>query len=404
MLYRGHVLSALAERREDFARFERTLRDEVGEATARLRGIGEVGAAAVRARLKAEGRGVSYPSDELDAGNSVVMPFGESWRSHEEARGWARGVLEGRVTFAADGSQVFPGRDASVPVAAVQVASFENPHTPEGRYVKDVHFEVIPPDRLLEGSRAYESPEQVVGLRRFELEAETVCEFLERQRGWRTRGARQPVAFFDNTLLISSRRKDTEVLFSKDYAAALSRLIQLSRETAVPVVGYVDHSYATDVRDLLEAFFSDLAPANVYDAQMLRTPTDGAPPLLGEWGDRTIFWHCRRPNLARSFYDEGNEPLVGFCYMQTTGEGHPARVELPAWVYEAGLLGEVLDVVRAECVVGNGYPYALETADEAAVMTARDRHQFLRVMQDFAGENSFAFRVSRKAVSKAHRR
>ena len=68
------------------------------------------------------------------AGGAIV-PFGEAWRSHEEARRWALKVLGGRVTFAADGSQVFPGREASVPVAAVQVASFENPHTPDGRYL-----------------------------------------------------------------------------------------------------------------------------------------------------------------------------------------------------------------------------------------------------------------------------
>ena len=39
---------------------------------------------------------------------------------------------EQRVTFAADGSQLLPGRELSLPVAAVQVAWFENPHTREG--------------------------------------------------------------------------------------------------------------------------------------------------------------------------------------------------------------------------------------------------------------------------------
>jgi len=64
----------------------------------------------------------------------------------------------------------------------------------------------------------------------------------------------------------------------------------------------------------------------------------------------------------------------------------------------------VTDVVRAECVVGNGYPYAIETADAAAVVTPRDREQFLRVMQEFAERDSFGFRVARKAISKQHRR
>ncbi|HEY1404317.1 MAG TPA: DNA double-strand break repair nuclease NurA, partial [Pyrinomonadaceae bacterium] len=76
----------------------------------------------------------------------------------------------------------------------------------------------------------------------------------------------------------------------------------------------------------------------------------------------------------------------------------------PAWVYDAGLLEDVIDTVRAECVVGNGYPYALETADAAAVITGHDRDQFLRAMQEFADEQHLGFHVSRKPVSKARRR
>jgi NurA domain len=402
MLYRTHVMSALERRRVDFVNFERSLRDEVGELAARLRALAGRTAEEVRG---AAGERVTHPSDELERAGGAAVPFAERWRSHEEARRWAAGVLTGRATFAADGSQLFPGREASVPVAAVQVASFENPHTPEGRYFKDVHFEVITPDELRAGGRGFESPEQVVGARRFELEAEAVCSFLERRRGWRERGERVPLAFFDNTLVFSSRRGgDSDTFFANRYATALARLIALSREAEVPVVGYVDHSYAPDVRDLLEAFYKDLPETNVYDAQILRASAEGGEPLLAAWGDRTIFWHCRRRNLAPSFYDEAGSPLVGFVYVQATGDGHPARLDIPVWVHEAGLLEEVVDAVRAECVVGNGYPYAVETADEAAVMTARDREQFLRVMQDFAAENSLDFRLSRKPTSKARRR
>ena len=57
---------------------------------------------------------------------------------------------------------------------------------------------------------------------------------------------------------------------------------------------------------------------------------------------------------------------------------------------------------RMRC--GLGYPYAIETADEAALITTRDREQFLRAIQDFARKESFAFNVSRKAASKVRRR
>jgi hypothetical protein len=406
MLYRHHLASALAERREEFVRFERELRDEVGEAAARLRALGARGAAELKAAAGAPASRVTFPSGELDAARGVVVPFPQTWGSHEEARRWALGVLAGRTTFAADGSQIFPGREVSMPVAAVQVASFENSHTLEGEYRKDVEIRVITPGELLEGDRAYESPEQVIGYRRFELEAETICRFLERKEGWRARGERMPVAFLDGTLLFSSRRKDAVVQFARHYSEALVQLVRLSRATEVPVVGFIDQSYAPDLRDLIEALDETFPHTSVYDAQMLRAsaPGNDGAPLLDSWGARTIFWHCQRTNLAEQFYDERGEPLVGFVYLQTTGDGAPARLDIPAWVQAAGLLEEAVDAVRAECVVGNGYPYAIETADEAAVMTARDREQFLRAMQDFADQNSFAFRISRKAASKGRRR
>jgi hypothetical protein len=55
-------------------------------------------------------------------------------------------------------------------------------------------------------------------------------------------------------------------------------------------------------------------------------------------------------------------------------------------------------------VVGLGYPYAIETADEAAVITVRDRQVFLKTFQEFADGAGLRFEVSRKAMSKANRR
>jgi hypothetical protein len=82
----------------------------------------------------------------------------------------------------------------------------------------------------------------------------------------------------------------------------------------------------------------------------------------------------------------------------------PARIDMPSWIYEDGLLGEVIDVVRAECVVGLGYPYAAETADQAAVISSADRDVFLRALQELAAREKLGFSVSRKVASKGRRR
>src|SRR5690349_3311770 len=117
MLYRTHVIGALESKREEFARFERSLRGEVGELAARLLALAGRAGEEVRRESGAVAKRLAYPSDELERAGGAVVHFSESWRSHEEARRWALEALRGRVTFAADGSQVFPGREASLPVA-----------------------------------------------------------------------------------------------------------------------------------------------------------------------------------------------------------------------------------------------------------------------------------------------
>lgn len=407
MLYHSLLIAALREQRAEFARFDREWRDDVQDYARRLRALDDDTAAKVERELGASKEPGALPSEELDRARSMVLKFGHVWRTHEEARRWAIRVLADRVTFAADGSQLLPGRELSLPVAAVQVAWFENPHTRRGEYTKQARLHIVPPGELLEDREGRVNAETVVGLRRFQLEIEELRNFLERQSGWRARGQRVPVAFFDGTLLISLALPKTTI--QSVYIAAMVSLVKLSRDTQVPVVGFVDQSYAHDLVTLLDLLGQNEAGGvrssrALYDAQLLRAGGSDAEPLLNGWGDRTAFCYCRRHGLSDYFSDERGAPLVGFTYLQTTGDSAPARLDIPAWIYEAGLLDEVVDTVRAECVSGLGYPYAIETADAAAVITARDRQQFLRVVQEFAREGELDFHVSRKAASKSRRR
>jgi len=118
------------------------------------------------------------------------------------------------------------------------------------------------------------------------------------------------------------------------------------------------------------------------------------------WGDRTQVYVCARDDDVLNKYYE----RVCFVYLETTADNPPARVEFPRWLYETGEHERVLDLVRAECVVGTGYPYALETADAVAVLTMQDRERFYRLFQEFAEREGLPLRFSRKAVSKRGRR
>ncbi|HMF55516.1 MAG TPA: DNA double-strand break repair nuclease NurA [Pyrinomonadaceae bacterium] len=402
MLYPSLLTKELNERREEFVNFDRSWRERTSDYAGRLLALrpdalGEI----ERSPLFAKKAG-ALPSHELESAGSMVIPFGLTWRNHEEARRWAIDALHGRTTFAADGSQLLPGREISMPIAVVQVAWFENPHTGDQPYEKQARCSIISPEELLARTEERINAETIVGLHRFKLEIEEIKRFLEKKKDWRLQRERTPVAFFDGTLLISIGQPKTRI--QNDYVQALVDLIKFSRDVHVPVVGYVDQSYARDLVRLIDEIHPTGTDANalsIYDAQFLHAEVDGyGAAVLRAWGDRTAFCYSRR----EGFDDEEGRPLVGFTYMQMTGEGAPARLDVPAWVYEAGLLDDVVDAVRAECVSGLGYPYAIEAADEASFISGRDRAQFLRILQEFSEKNGFGFNVSRKAVSKVRRR
>jgi hypothetical protein len=417
MLYRQRLIDELGERRDEFVEFGREWAAEAADYAARVAALEGRAVEGIRREAEANLSDIrarafgALPGEELERAGRFVLPFARRWRTHEEARGWAVDALLDRATFAADGSQILPGREVSMPVAAVQVAWFENPHARDGAgYRKEWDFRLVTPRELSETDSGPASAADLVSLHRFRMELKAVRAFLERRAGWRGRGERVPVSFFDGTLLLSTARVRGEALnFPGGYVEALAETVRLSRVTEVPVVGYIDQSYARDLVRLLDVLARrERRTPVVFDAQIFSAATsEDAPPLFANWGDRTIFCHCHREGLPEEFRDAATgEPLVGFVYLQTTAPGGvPARLDIPAWVgRDHVLLEDVIDAVRAECVVGNGYPYALETADEAAVITARDREQFLRAVQDFAETNQLAFRVSRKAVSKIHRR
>jgi NurA domain len=398
MLFKNSLSAQLQERREEFVSFDRILRADLSGCAERLARLGSEEFAQLSSRARAANAPGALPSTELEEARSTVIAFERSWRSHEEARRWALDVLFDRVTAAADGSQYLPGRDITLPIAAVQVALFENPHTREGTYVKEAELKLITPAEIM---RATTDLDSLVALRRFREETRVLKAFLKRQEGWRERGMRMPLGFFDGTLLISYARPRNPI--QDEYVEAIVELVELSRETGVPVVGYIDSSYARDLVNLLEVLGEWRSSYSVYDAQVLSTVFDGAA-LLKAWGDRTSFFYCDRKGLGDDFLDEQGDPLVGFTYLQTTADGMAARLDIPSWVFEAGLLEETIDTVRAECVVGNGYPYALETADAAAVIGAQDRGRLLQALQAFAEQEKLSLRVSRKAMSKSRRR
>ena len=395
MIYPDKTIAALERRRADFTGFDAEVRAQMRTYSDALSHAAAASSAALRARLDGTEAPGALPTDELDTARAMNLRFEQDWRTHEEARRWSLATLSGRTTFAADGSQIMPSKDFSVPIAAIQVAWFENSHTAEGSYVKDAAFEVLTPSELLVRTTGATQPsEQVVHRRRYGMEAAALRDFMSAAAARGFDPQAPPVVFFDSLLVISF----AEMLPDEQrdfYISEITGLLETSRKTRIPLVGYIDTSYARDLLNMLQAAFELPDAPKISDASLL------ADRLA--WGDRTPFFCCARRGILDSYGEQWRRG-VGFVYLKTSGDGPPSRLDVPMWVYEQRMLEYVVDTVRAEIVVGNGYPYALEAADQAAVLGVRDRDAFYALFQDFAARENLRLRIARKAISKAQRR
>ncbi|MBO9540764.1 DNA double-strand break repair nuclease NurA [bacterium] len=385
MLYRDRLLGALEACASAFDAYDAALTGRLEALVAALDALSEADAASLGAALATFDAPGALPTEEWDRGARI--PFGLSWNDHSAARAWAFNKLAGRPTFAADGSQIEPDRRFSLPVALVQVGWFENLHAAEAPgYRKDVDVRVLGPDDLKEDEVG--PPKRKVDLARFELEVAALRRYLAAP------GEPGRIVYLDGSLVVSFAEKRKQDAYSLRYVELVRGLLADAEAARVPLIAYVDTSYAHDLATMLASWRGLSGTGGVSDAALL------AGRL--EWGDRTPTAICAREGILDNYGDWARR--IGFCYLQTNADAPPARLEYPLWIQEAGLLDEVLDVVRADAIAGGGYPYTLAAADATAVLSAADRDGFYRTVQEFLDVRGVPLRFSKKALSKLRRR
>jgi hypothetical protein len=404
MLYLELLKDQLQKQRDDFKKFAELQSFDLDEYLRTLREISRLTSEEVYRKIEQSENIGAIPSVELDSQDSFSIEFGTSWTNHEDARNWANEILKDRTTFAADGSQLYAEKETSLPVGAIQIGWFENPHSQNGNYEKNADFTIISPQKLLENQEEPLKPENLVGQMRFEAEIERAIKFLDKHKNWREEGKRMPVAFYDGTLLLQTALPKSDV--NEAITGKLIELVKHSYLTKVPIVGYVARSFAKDLVHLSDSFQNRRTSKKqtLYDATILSANTSKDKLILQNWGDRTCFCYSKRQGLNAFIDEQTGKSIVGFSYLQTTADSNPARIDVPTWIFDEGLLNEIIDVVRAECVIGLGYPYVLETADVTAVISNQDRQIFLGALQEFASREKLNFSVSRKGASKGRRR
>ena len=314
MLHTSKLMAALETKRERFLAAESLSQADLEALQVALAAFQDKSRAAVEAEISGVEWPGARPTVEQDT-QPLIVPFNENWSNHRQARSWALEVLRDVTTFAADGSQISPSRDISIPVGVVQVGWFENRHIDDGKggYVKDIEVEILAPDELSGEESGFADNE--VEWRRFQGEVEHVRRFMLAQAD-RSDSA---LAFFDGSLIISFVQHMTKERQAA-YVGAVQGLLDLSEQTRVPLVGYVDTSYADDLTSLISCLSELGTRGAVSDAALLR-------PLMSHWGDRCRLYQCARDDAVLPLAGHKYYGRVVFTYLKTTADSPPARLE-----------------------------------------------------------------------------
>lgn len=389
MLVKEKVISALESKTDHFAAYQVSLSDALASYEQAVSELATLSQSQVEARLVNTPWPGARPTFEHDLYPNLIVPFEQPWEDQVHIQAWAQEVLAGRPTVAVSGAYMTPTKDVSIPLGAVQIGWAINLHDSEAEdgYVKDLHFEILAPGELSgEDERFWGFSDWRVNVRRFLLECEKLVETMLSAREAKAK----PVCFFDGSLILSFVQHmgpERQLM----YVEAMISLIETSRICQVPLVGYTDNSYTNDLAAMLNAMAGRRHRQWVSDGALLNHRM--------HWGDRTAAYICAREDkvwpIEEKYYDQ-----VCFVYLKASSDDPPARLDIPRWLLESGQLDQVVDVVRAEYVLGNRYPHVLETVDTVAVLTPEDREQIYELFQSFAEREHMPLRFSRRRESK----
>lgn len=198
-----------------------------------------------------------------------------------------------------------------------------------------------------------------------------------------------------------------EELLDRRYLDALERMrVRSGRGPCVPA-SYISYPRSADVVNALRVGLCphDVADCDRYCAGNRERGCDAVSGVC----DADLFAVLLMPGQRSEAFVSGSrfmqrhygEHQICFFYLKL--EEEVARVEVPRWVVDGGLLDLVHCLVLDQCRRGLGYPVALQEAHEQAVVTAACREQFWGLMEGVLAEGGVALGGSAKRMSKRTR-
>lgn len=302
----SQVLQILQEKQADFKDFNQKAFQVLQEYRHALAEVAEQSETELTSALQNQIAPGARPLEPLGKFPHWVIPANLNWQNREQSLEWVRDRLTGVATFAVDGSQIFPSKDLSLPVALVQVGWFENPHLPLGTYEKDVMLDVMTPAEL-ETHSSQRPVDRQVNMRRFEMEIERLIQYMEAHPA-----CQDCLVFLDGSLVATfAEAFDSEC--RGFYVNCLLELLRASQRGRVPLVAYIDTSYARDLTQMLQRLRNLPDAPSLYDAQLL--------DRYMTWGDRTPLFLCDRgaETSGRGILGDYQEQArsIAFTYLKT---------------------------------------------------------------------------------------
>ncbi len=325
----------------------------------------------------------AYSGAKLLEPGKLIHPFPYSWKNRHEAMEWVDSVLCGVAVGAVDGSQIYSDKNYEMPIAVLQTSRIFNRHT--GDYKQETEATIITPDEF-EAASVYSFGSEYVDARRFSMECDGVIRLMKEHE--------KLFVLLDGALILSHINVLNRNI-REPYVRAIAKLLEASEKTCSPVAGYIDTTMPRDIT-LMMHFLFKLKKSKLADTHLFSHL---------KWGERTAAFLCdrddRRGEESKSVLDNygrfRNE--IAFFYMRQSS-GLPARVEFPAWVFEEGMVGQISDIIRAQCVIRSNYPDILMRAHEAALIRMNEHSLFYGMLENFCRANGIKINKSAKHFHK----
>jgi hypothetical protein len=344
----------------------------------------------------AEGRTGARPLEPV--GDAFFVPYRQEWDDRDGCLRWMDGVLKEHKVAAVDGGQIYPERSSGVPVAVLQAGVAVNDHG--GGLRTDERLSVIGPRQFLESIFQDMPFNSLVDAKRFELECEAAATLMD------DGGDEHPVTVLMDYPLLVPHLLGYQDRLRYTYLHAVKRLLAASERTGNPAVGFVDLSVARDLTWFLyhvhQAAGADTPlpkPRWTYDGNLLRN--------AAAWGTRTRAMLLDRDDsrgeggtTSLDLYEEMGDRLA-FFYLCTDGVSF-SRVEIPRFVYDRGMLGQVVDVLLAQTALRGNYPDILHQSHKAASITRGESEMFTRMFDRFCAHKGLARERSSKEMHKRY--